>query len=56
MSRCSTSPPLHERRALLKAPDPKRAIDRFWPDATGGDQARARTQIRELLRPRNRCQ
>ena len=25
-----------ERRALLKAPDPKRAIDRFWLDATGG--------------------
>ena len=36
-----------ERRALLKAPDPKRAIDRFWLDATGGDQARARTKIRD---------
>ncbi|WP_223651968.1 GWxTD domain-containing protein [Hymenobacter psoromatis] len=36
-----------ERRALLKAPEPKRAIDRFWLDATGGDQARARTKIRE---------
>ena len=36
-----------ERRALLKAPDPKRAIDHFWLDATGGDQARARTKIRD---------
>lgn len=35
-----------ERQALLKAPDPKRAIDRFWLDAAGGDQARGRDLIR----------
>ena len=36
-----------ERRALLKAPDPKRAIDHFWLSATGNDQARAREKIRQ---------
>jgi GWxTD domain-containing protein len=35
-----------ERQALLKAPDPKRAIDRFWLDAAGGDQVRGREMIR----------
>jgi GWxTD domain-containing protein len=35
-----------ERQALLKAPDPKRAIDRFWLDAAGGDQVRGRDMIR----------
>ena len=35
-----------ERQALLKAPEPKRAIDRFWLDAAGGDQARGRDLIR----------
>ena len=35
-----------ERQALLKAPDPKRAIDRFWLDAAGGDQTRGRDMIR----------
>ncbi|QKG57617.1 GWxTD domain-containing protein [Hymenobacter sp. BRD128] len=35
-----------ERQALLKAPDPKRAIDRFWLDAAGGDQMRGRDMIR----------
>ncbi|GAA4499777.1 hypothetical protein GCM10023172_18930 [Hymenobacter ginsengisoli] len=35
-----------ERQALLKSPDPKRAIDRFWLDAAGGDQARGRDLIR----------
>jgi GWxTD domain-containing protein len=35
-----------ERQALLRAPDPKRAIDRFWLAAAGGDQARGRDLIR----------
>jgi len=35
-----------ERQAMLKAPDPKRALDRFWLDAAGGDQARGRDLIR----------
>ena len=35
-----------ERQALLKAADPKRAIDRFWLDASGGDQTRGREMIR----------
>ncbi|WP_191906402.1 GWxTD domain-containing protein [Hymenobacter baengnokdamensis] len=35
-----------ERQALLKAADPKRAIDRFWLDAAGGDQVRGREMIR----------
>ncbi len=35
-----------ERQALLKSPDPKRAIDRFWLDAAGGDQTRGRDLIR----------
>jgi len=35
-----------ERQALLKAADPKRAIDRFWLDASGGDQTLARDKIR----------
>lgn len=35
-----------ERQAMLKAPDPKRALDRFWLDAAGGDQARGRELIR----------
>lgn len=35
-----------ERQALLKAADPKRAIDRFWLDAAGGDQTRGREMIR----------
>jgi GWxTD domain-containing protein len=35
-----------ERQALLKAPEPKRAIDRFWLGAAGGDQARGRDLIR----------
>ena len=35
-----------ERQALLKAPDPKRAIDHFWLTAAGGDQARGRELIR----------
>jgi GWxTD domain-containing protein len=35
-----------ERQGLLKAPDPKRAIDRFWLDAAGGDQVRGRDMIR----------
>jgi GWxTD domain-containing protein len=35
-----------ERQALLKAPEPKRAIDRFWLDAAGGDQVRGREMIR----------
>ena len=35
-----------ERQALLKAPDPKRAIDRFWLDASGTDQTLARDKIR----------
>jgi len=35
-----------ERQALLKSPDPKRAIDRFWLDAAGGDQVRGRDMIR----------
>lgn len=35
-----------ERQALLKSPEPKRAIDRFWLDAAGGDQVRGRELIR----------
>jgi GWxTD domain-containing protein len=35
-----------ERQALLKSPEPKRAIDRFWLDAAGGDQVRGRDMIR----------
>ncbi|MGI4759078.1 MAG: GWxTD domain-containing protein [Janthinobacterium lividum] len=35
-----------ERQALLKALEPKRAIDRFWLDAAGGDQVRGREMIR----------
>jgi len=35
-----------ERQDLLKAPDPKRAIDRFWLDAAGTDQTLARDKIR----------
>lgn len=35
-----------ERQALLQAPEPKRAIDRFWLAAAGGDQARGRDLIR----------
>ncbi len=35
-----------ERQAMLKASDPKRALDRFWLDAAGGDQARGREFIR----------
>jgi GWxTD domain-containing protein len=35
-----------ERQALLKAAEPKRAIDRFWLDAAGGDQVRGRELIR----------
>ena len=35
-----------ERRALLQASDPKRAIDRFWLDASGTDQTLARDKIR----------
>jgi len=35
-----------ERQALLKAPEPKRAIDRFWLAAAGGDQVRGREMIR----------
>jgi GWxTD domain-containing protein len=35
-----------ERQGLLKASDPKRAIDRFWLDAAGGDQVRGRDMIR----------
>jgi GWxTD domain-containing protein len=35
-----------ERQALLKSPEPKRAIDRFWLDVAGGDQGRGRDMIR----------
>jgi GWxTD domain-containing protein len=35
-----------ERQAMLKAPAPKRALDRFWLDAAGGDQVRGREFIR----------
>ncbi|MDJ0363608.1 GWxTD domain-containing protein [Hymenobacter sp. H14-R3] len=35
-----------ERQTLLKSPEPKRAIDRFWLDAAGGDQTRGREMIR----------
>ena len=35
-----------ERQQLLKAPDPKRAVDHFWLQAADGDQPRARDLIR----------
>ena len=35
-----------ERQQLRQAADPKRAIDQFWLNAAGGDQARARDLIR----------
>jgi GWxTD domain-containing protein len=35
-----------ERQQLLKSPDPKKAVDRFWLQAAGSDQARARDFIR----------
>jgi len=35
-----------ERQQLLKSADPKRAVDRFWLQAAGSDQARARDFIR----------
>ncbi|OGX90855.1 GWxTD domain-containing protein [Hymenobacter coccineus] len=35
-----------ERQALLKSSGPKRAIDRLWLDAAGGDQTRGRDMIR----------
>ena len=35
-----------ERQQMLKASDPKKAIDEFWLQAAGGDQARARAFIR----------
>ena len=35
-----------ERRELATAPDPKRAVDRFWLRAAGSDQERARRLIR----------
>lgn len=35
-----------ERQKLTSAPDPKRAVDRFWLDIARGDQARGRSLIR----------
>lgn len=35
-----------ERQRLSSAPDPKRAVDRFWLDAARGDQARGRELIK----------
>lgn len=35
-----------ERQSLLQTADPKRAVDRFWLQAAGDDQARARDLIR----------
>jgi len=35
-----------ERQQLLKSADPKRAVDHFWLQAAGNDQARARDFIR----------
>ncbi|WP_375415895.1 GWxTD domain-containing protein [uncultured Hymenobacter sp.] len=35
-----------ERQQLTNAPDPKRAVDRFWLDAARGDQRRGRELIR----------
>ena len=35
-----------ERQQLAAAPDPKRAVDRFWLRAAGDDQTRARDLIR----------
>ena len=35
-----------ERQRLRAAPDPKRAVDRFWLDAARGDQNRGRALIR----------
>lgn len=35
-----------ERQRLTSAPDPKRAVDRFWLDAARGDQPRGKVLIR----------